>query len=325
MQRRDLLVAAVAVAAAAAAHAQPFRPRPLIVWFASASEAAASRYIGFLKEGLEELGVRDGRDFDLAGRFAEFHVERLSGIAEEIVALRPAIIVCGAVDTAVAARKVTSTIPIVSAALADAVNLGLIASFAHPGGNATGITPYIGGLPSKQLELARELVPAAKRVGLVGNMNDPKAPPQRDELAAAAHDAGVGLIIPDIANPADLDGAVTALAAGKAEVAIVLQTTMLLGHRQNLARLMAASRLPAVYGYREHVDEGGLISYGVDLRWCWHHLAGFVQKILAGAVPADLPIEFPPKLQLVVNLRTAATLGIAIPQLVLARADDVIE
>ena len=138
--------------------------------------------MGFLRKGLEELGYADGRHIDIVVRMAENRAERLPDLAQEIVALKPAVIVAGAVDSALVAKKTTSTIPIVSAALADADHLGLIASFSRPGGNVTGITPYIAGLPAKQIELARELVPGANKIGLLGNMNDPKAPPQRDEL-----------------------------------------------------------------------------------------------------------------------------------------------
>jgi putative tryptophan/tyrosine transport system substrate-binding protein len=131
---------------------------------------------------VEELGYTDGRDVEILVRMAENRAERLPGLAQEIVALQPVVIVAGAVDSALLAKKATSTIPIVSGALADADHLGLIASYSRPGGNVTGITPYIAGLPAKQIELVRELVPRAAKIGLLGNMNDPKAPPQRDEL-----------------------------------------------------------------------------------------------------------------------------------------------
>ena len=281
--------------------------------------------MGFLLEGLREIGDEAGREFDFVGRFAEFEVERLPPLAEEIVRLQPRVIVCGAVDTAVAARKATATIPILSAALADAVHLGLVASYAHPGGNVTGITPYVEGLPAKQLELAREIAPGAKKVGIVGNLNDPKAPPQQHEIETAGRAAEIKMVAPEISSPADIERAINALAGEQVDVAVVLQTTMMLGQRQKIARLMAAHNLPAVYGYREHVDEGGLISYGVDLRWCWHHLATFVDKILKGAAPAGLPVEFPSRLQLVVNMKAAKPLGLTVPPLLLARADEVIE
>jgi putative ABC transport system substrate-binding protein len=231
------------------------------------------------------------------------------------------VIVAGAVDAALVAKKATATVPIVSGALADAEHLGLIASYARPGGNVTGITPYIAGLPAKQIELARELVPSATKIGLLGNMNDPKAPPQRDELKEAARALGLTVVIPDVRGA---EGLVEAIRE-RVDVAIVLQTTMLLSLRNRIAPLMATNRVPAVYGYREHVDEGGLISYGVNLGWCWQHLATYVHKILKGAAPADLPVEFPPRLQMVINVKTANVLGITIPPILFARADEVIE
>jgi putative ABC transport system substrate-binding protein len=299
--------------------------RPLITWLAGATEWNASKYIGFLKEGLQELDYAEGRNFDFTARFADGCVGRLPGLAEELVRLKPAVIVAGAVDAAVACRNVTTTIPIVSAALADAVHLGLIGSYAHPGSNVTGITPYVEGLPAKQLELAREVVPGASKVGLLGNMNDPKAPPQSHGLEDAARTLGVKIIVPEIHTPGDLTGAIQALASERVDAVIVLQTTMLLSERRQIGTLLATNRLPAVYGYREHVDDGGLISYGVDLHWCWHHLATYVQKILSGTAPGDLPVELPTKLQLVVNLKTARALGLTISPLVLARIDEVID
>lgn len=235
------------------------------------------------------------------------------------------MIVAVAVNTAVGVKNLTSTIPIVSSFLADAVHLGLVASFARPGGNVTGITPYVDGLPAKQLELARDVVPGAARVGILGNMNDPKAPPQRREIEDAARPLEVSVVAPEIRSPEDLPGAMTTLAGERVDVVIVLQTTMLLSERRQIAALAAAKRLPAVYGYREHVDEGGLISYGVDTRWCYRRAAAFVHKILNGTAPGDLPLEFPTHLELVVNLKTAKALDITISPLLLARADEVLE
>jgi putative ABC transport system substrate-binding protein len=325
-RREFIALSGVAVATAAfstgsAAASEP----PLLVYFASATKDAASRWIGFLQDGLKEQGYTEGENYKLVGRFAEFEVARLPSLAEEAVRLAPSIIVAGAVDTAVAARRATSTIPIISGALADAIDLGLAASYAHPGGNVTGITPYVDGLPAKQMEFAREIVPDAAKIGLVGNVNDPKAIPQRDELIAAAQKLGVTVIAPKVDTPSDLSAAVQGLKNAGVAIVIVLQTTMLLGQRKQLAQLFAEAELPAVYGYREHVDEGGLASYGVDLSWCWRHVASYVRKILHGAKPAELPIEFPPRLQMVINVKRAKELGLSVPPTLLARADEVIE
>lgn len=329
MKRREfttLLGGAVAVACwSSAGRGQGQSKRPLVVWFGSGTTAAVGTWVGFLRKGLAELGYTDGRDLEILVRMAENRAERLPSLAQEIVALQPTVIVAGAVDSALVAKKATSTIPIVSGALADADHLGLIASYSRPGGNVTGITPYIDGLPAKQIELARELVPTAAKIGLLGNMNDPKAPPQRDELKKAAHALGLAVVIPEVRGAEEVGGAIQVLANERVDLAIVLQTTMMLSLRRDIAPMMAAKRLPAVYGYREHVDEGGLISYGVNLSWCWQHLAMFVDKILRGASPADLPVEFPPRVQMVVNMRTAKALGFVLPSTLLVRADEVIE
>ena len=301
------------------------RSRPLIAWLGSGPQWSASKYINLLREGLRDLGYIDGQNIDIVSRLAEGYVERLPALAEEIVSLKPVVIVAGAVDAAIAARKSTTTVPIVSGALADAVHLGLVASFARPGGNVTGVTPYVEGLPAKQMELAREVVPGAARIGLLGNWIDPKAQPQRQELEAVAPKFGVAIVAPEVRGPDDVPTAIQALARERVNVVIVMQTAMILGERQRIASLLAADRLPAVYGYREHVDAGGLISYGVDLAWCWRRAAVFVGKILKGAAPGDLPLEFPTKLEMVVNLKTAKTLGLTIPATLLTRADEVVE
>jgi len=318
------------IGAAAAAWPTPMRAegsdaKPLIGWVAGGTQANATRLFGYVKEGLAELGWVEGRNFASAARFAEARPERLPGLAAEMVRLKPALIVAGAVDAAVALKTLTATIPIVSAFLADAVHLGLIASNAHPGGNVTGITPYIDGLPAKQLELARQIVPGATRIGIIGNMNDPKAPAQRFELEAAARELGVRLVAPEVREPEDIATAMEALAHERVEVVIVMQTSMLVSERRQIAILAAAKRLPSIYGYREHVDDGGLVSYGVNMRWCCRRLATFVHKILNGASPADLPVEFPTNVEMVVNQKTARALGLSIPALLLSRADEVIE
>ncbi len=189
----------------------------------------------------------------------------------------------------------------------------------------TGITPYVTGLPAKQLELAREVVPGARRVGVLNDITDPKAPPQWQELEAAGRALGVDVAAAEVRSPDDLVGAFQVLAGQRLDVAIVLQTSMLLNARRTIADLAAALRLPMIYGYREHVVDGGLISYGVDLRDCFRRSATYVHKILNGTAPGDLPVEFPTKLELIINLKIAKTLGLAIQPMLLFRADEVIE
>jgi len=274
---------------------------------------------------MREHGYVEGRNFDMVYRYTEGYQDRLPGLTEEVVRLNPAVILAPAVISAVAARKVTSTIPIVCPALADAVHLGLIESEARPGKNVTGIEPYIAGLPAKQIEFAREIVPGAKTIGLLTNLQDPKAPAQAQELQAAARALEIKMASADANRPEDLDGALQSLAAERVDVVIVLQTSLLLSSGRQIAEQANARRLPTVYGYREHVLAGGLISYGVDLRWCYHRGAYFVDRILRGTAPGDLPVEFPTSMHLAVNLKTAAALGISVNPMLIGRADEVIE
>jgi putative ABC transport system substrate-binding protein len=308
-----------------AAHAQPSVKRPLIAWLSLGAKEASWVFVEAFLQGMKEHGYVEGRQFDLAYRFAAGYIERLPAFAEELVRLDPSVIIAAASGPAVAAKKATSTIPIVVPALADAVHLGLIVSDARPGGNVTGISPYVAGLPAKQLELAREVVIGASRIGILANLSDPKAPPQLQELEAAGRKLGLSVVAPDVHIPGDLDGALQALARQRVEVMIVLQTSMLVSERRTIAALAATTRLPAIYGYREHVDDGGLISYGVDLLYCVRRGGYYVHKILNGVAPGDLPVEFPTKLELVINLKTAKALGLEIPPTLLARADEVIE
>jgi putative ABC transport system substrate-binding protein len=328
MRRRDfiaLIGGAGALAWPRAAVAEVSGKRPLIAWLSLGEKAASWVFVEAFLQGMRELGYSERENFDFAPRFAEGYIDRLPALAQELVQLRPSVIVSAASGPAVAAKRATATIPIVTPALADAVHLGLVASESRPGGNVTGITPYVKGLPAKQMELAREIVPGASRIGVLANLSDPKAPPQWQELETAGHELGAEVVMADAHSPDDLDRAFQALAAQRTEVTVVLQTSMLLSERRRIATLAASTRLPVVYGYREHVDDGGLISYGVDLRACFRRSAYYVQKILNGVPPGDLPIEFPTKLELVINLKAAKALGLTVPPTLLARADEVIE
>jgi putative ABC transport system substrate-binding protein len=279
---------------------------------------------GNLVKGLLEFGYEQGRNIDIIRRTDIFR-DRVPSIEEMVALVKPDIIVAPATLEAVAARKATSTIPIVCAALADAIHLGLIASEARPGGNVTGIEPYIAGLPAKQIELVREVVPTARRVGLLTNMNDPKGPPQVGDLKAACRALGPSVVDADTSTSKDIPNALAALANEEVDVAVVLQTNLLLNMSEQIGDIALEKRLPTVFGYREHVIYGGLVSYGVDLRWCYRRAGYFVDNILRGARPGDLPIEFPTKLWLAANLKTARALGVTVPAGLLARADEVIE
>ncbi len=195
---------------------------------------------------------------------------------------------------AVALKKATNALPIVVAALADPIELGLIQSYSHPGGNVTGIMPYVNGLPTKQLELARELIPGATRIGLIDDVTDPKAIPQGREIKAAGEKMKIRIIPGEVRTAADIAGAYETFSTGDAEVVVVEQSSMLVNAAQVIAEAAAAKKLPTLYGYHEHVEAGGLISYGVNLDWCFRRAAYFVDRILKGARRLNCLSSFQP-------------------------------
>jgi len=284
---------------------QVSRKRPLIGRLSSGSKDVppVAKYIDRFLAGMRELGYVEGRDFDMTYAMADFHADRLPQVTAELVKLAPDVILAGGTLEAVAARKATTTIPVVVGALADPVALGFATSDARPTGNVTGITPYVKGLPAKQLELAREVVPGATRIGLIDDVTDPKAHPQQQEIEAAGRSLDIEIVPAEVRTAADIDAAYQALASAGVQAVVVEQSNMFLFARQPIAEAAATKRLPTVYGYREHVEAGGLISYGINLDWCQHRAAYYVDKILKGVKPSDLPIEFPTHLELVINLK----------------------
>ncbi|MBR0712677.1 ABC transporter substrate-binding protein [Bradyrhizobium liaoningense] len=303
--------------------------RPLIAW-AGAPPPGRSlppfmvEFFNSFMLGLSDAGYVQGRNINVVRR-AEVLPDRMASIEEMILKLSPDIVLAPSTLEAVAVRKATSSIPIVCPALADAVHLGLIASEARPGGNVTGIEPYVAGLPTKQIELAREIAPNASRIGLLTNLADPKGPPQMVDLRGACRTLGLTVVEADASSPDDISAALGTLARKQVDVVVVLQTSFLLFSSERIAAFAREERLPTVFGYREHVAMGGLVSYGVDLRWCYRRAAYFADKILKGTRPGDLPIEFPSNFWLAVNLGTAKLLGRQLPTPLLTRADEVIE
>ena len=327
MRRREFIGLVGAIAAwPQPVLSQPAK-RPVIGRLALPSKNADLfvRYDGQFLAGMRDLGYSEGRDFEVVYRLADFHAERLPQLAAELVQLHPDVIFVAASLDAVAMKKATDTIPIVVATLGDPVALGLIEGFARPGGNVTGITPYVKGLPAKQLELAREVVAGATRVGLVDDVTDPKTHPQRQEIEVTGRRLEIKIVPAEVRTAADIGPAYEALAAGGVEVVVVEQSSMLVLARKRIAEAAAVKKLPTVYGYHEHVEAGGLVSYGVNLDWCFHRSAYYVDRILKGEKPAELPVEFPTKLELSINMKVAKALGITVPPTLLVRADDVIE
>jgi putative ABC transport system substrate-binding protein len=331
MRRRDFITilggaAATQVIRPGPVPAATSAKRPIIgVPIFHPATKAGALFPGYFLKGLQDRGYVVDRDLDIQFRLADGDWDRWPAVIEEIIQLKPDVINAFATLEAVGARKATSTIPIVCSALGDAVRLGLIASEARPGGNVTGIMPYVAGLPAKQIELAREIVPGASTVGLLTNLRDPKAPAQVPDLEAAAQAAGLKIVAADVDRPDDIEVAFRELANKRADVVIVLATNLFVTRTPEIAAAALAMKLPTVCEYREHVIEGALISYGVDLSWCFQRSGYFIDKILHGAAPGDLPIEFPTKFPLTINLKTAKELGITLPPSLLARADEVIE
>jgi putative ABC transport system substrate-binding protein len=273
---------------------------------------------------LRELGFVENQDFDFVYRSADGHLDRLPTLADEMIALQPDVILATVTPTVVVLKARSQTIPIVCPFLADPIRLGLIASDARPGGNVTGILFRVSGLAGKQLEFGLKLVPNATRIGMLVNVAG-GVTIDRQEAESAAQRLGVTVVPAEVHAPEDLDAAFGALSNAHVDGVIVLIDGMFFEERERIAKLAATSRLPAFYAFRDHVDAGGLISYGVNLAECFRRAATYVVKILKGAKPGDLPVEFPPKLELVINLEAAKALGITVPPTLLATADEVIE
>jgi putative ABC transport system substrate-binding protein len=313
MRRREFitLVGGAAAAACSVARAQTRKERTLIATFSSGTptQRKGLPFSASFLNGLRELGYIEGRDFDVVARLAASNDE-LPKVAEELIRLNPDVILASASAAALAAKRATSTIPIVVAALGNPAALGLSESdFRRPSGNLTGIMPYVRGLPAKQLEIAREIVPGAQKIGIVHDTSDIKATGQWDEINAAATNFEIKIVMADARRPEDVEPAFRNFKAERVDAVIVLQSSFLILDRANIAAAAAATRLPTVCGYRELVEAGALISYGVDLVDCFHRAATYVYRILKGTPVAHLPIEFPTKLELVINLKTAKVLG----------------
>lgn len=273
-------------------------------------------------QALRDLGYVEGRNTVIEGRFYGDNAERLPALAAELVRLDVDVIVAGTSPAPEVARRATSTIPIVMANHADPVASGLVPSFAKPGGNVTGLSLVAPELRVKQLQLLKELLPKVTRVAFLRN---PAVALDLKELENAAQSFGLTVLVVDASVPGELAGAFAAAVKNRAGAIVVLAGYMFWAQRNYVAELAANSRLPAVYLFREHVDAGGLISYGPDLRDNYRRAAGYVDKILRGANPGDLPIEQPTKFDLSINLKTAKALGLTIPLSVIARADRIVE
>jgi putative ABC transport system substrate-binding protein len=313
------------LAAPLVAEAQPGGKVARIGFLETGSLSANLRGRGSFQERLRELGYIEGRNVAFESRGADGKVDKLAGLATELIGLKVDVIVTVGSEAVLAAKQATSTIPIVMAIVSDPVGLGIIASLARPGGNITGVTDLDIEQIGKRLELLKELVPGLSRVALVWKTGHPKEQEALREAEAAARSLGIRLQRVGVRDPNEFQGAFSAMAREHVGAFLVVADTMFSTHRVHLVGLAAKGRLPAIFWRREFVEAGGLMSYGSSYSEQYRHAATYVDKILRGAKPADLPVEQPTKFELVISLKTAMALGLTIPPSVLARADEVIE
>jgi len=299
-------------------------PRIGVLAVGSASDAAL-RFEAF-RQGLRERGWIEGQNVVLEYRWGDGRYDRLPDLAAELVRLKVDVIFAPGTAGLVAAQNATRTIPIVFATAADPLGRGIIASLARPGGNVTGLSFSVGfEIVGKQLEVLKEVVPKVSRVAVLGNPGSPAYGPMLREAQVAGRSLGVQLQVLEARGPNEFDRAFAAMVKQRAGALLVLADAAYIFDRTPLAQLAAKSRLPAIYGLREHVEAGGLLAYGPNLSDLFRRAATYVDKILKGAKPADLPVEQPTKFELVINLKTAKALGLTIPRSLLLRADQVIE
>ena len=334
MDRRAFvrLIGAGAIAAPLGAFAQPVgKIRKIGILNALPREAPLPQ--AFLR-GLRDLGYVEGKNIIVEFRNGGY--DAFPALADDLVKLKVDVIYAVLEQAALAASNATTTIPIVFAVIGDPVGLGLVASLAHPGGNATGLTAFGADLGGKRVELLKELIPRLSRVGLLWNPAVPAkmqpgahmnsvAPAGLELTQAAGRPLGVQVQSFPVRSPSELSDVIGAAARERIGALIVEENSLTYAERNRIIEITAAHGLPAIYGYRDYVVSGGLISYGANLPELMHRAMVYIDKILKGAKPSDLPVEQPTKFELVINLKTAKVLGINIPQSLLLRADEVIK
>jgi ABC-type uncharacterized transport system substrate-binding protein len=276
------------------------------------------------RQGLRERGYVEGKNIVFEYRYAEGKLDRLPALAAELVRLKVDVILSGGPQSTRAAKEATATIPIVMGFDNDPVGSGSVASLARPGGNITGLSTLAPEISGKQLELLKEIVPRLSRVAILGNSTDPGNAQVVGETERAAVALGVQHLYLDVRAPEDIETAFRAASKGRADAVLTLPSFLLTSQRKQLVDLAVKSRFPAIYDRREFVEDGGLMTYAVSSTDLFRRAATYVDKILKGAKPADLPVEQPTKFELVINLKAAKQIGVTIPPNVLARADKVI-
>ena len=326
MKRREFITLLGGAAAAwpLAARAQQSAKLPTIGFLGADPPAAMGQWVAAFVRRLRELGWIENRTVAIEYRWAEGRSERYAEIAAEFVRLKVDVIVTHSSGPVLAANQATSVIPIVFAVSGDPLGTGLVASLARPGGNVTGLSVQFTDLAGKRLELLREVLPGLRRLAILANIGNPGSALEMGEVQATARTLGVERLTLEIRRAEDIAPAFETL-KGRAEALYVCSDPLVFTNRIRINTLALAARLPTMHGLREYVEAGGLMSYGANFPDLFRRVADYVDKILRGAKPADLPVEQPTKFDLVVNLITAQALGLTMPPSLLARADDVIE
>jgi putative ABC transport system substrate-binding protein len=324
MDRRTFLAGtgAVLLAPPLAAEAQPVGKVPRVGWLELGSMPPKEA----LPHALRELGWVEGQNIVIEYRWAEGHFDRLLDLAAELVRLKVDVIAASPAPATAAAKQATGTIPIVFMGVSDPVGLGLVASLARPGGNVTGLTYGVGSnIYGKDLELLREVVPKVRRVAVLSNPASPSQPLILSEVKGAARSLGLQLHLVEARGPGDFDAVFSVMAKERVGALFVVQDPAFSPQRGRLADLAVKNRLPSIFTQREDTEAGALMSYGPSLSDLFRRGAIYLDKILKGAKPADLPVGQPTKFELVINLKTAKSLGLTIPSSLLGRADEVIQ
>ena len=328
MDRRDTVLALLALGAAPLAAEAQQATKVARIGCLATNPAISTRLREAFVQGLRDLGYIEGRNLLIEYRDADGKAERLPALAAELVALKVDVIVASGTLAALAARRATKTLPIVFSPAGDPVGSGLVASLARPGGNVTGLSAFAPELVGKRLELLKEAVPGISRVAVLWQPGAFGERTEKDTLKraeVAARDLGMPLQFVEARGPDDFARAFSDMSRARASALAVLASNMFNSERRRLVDLAAEKRLPKVYSARELVDAGGLMSYGANLADLNRRAATYVDRILKGTKPADLPVEQPTKFELIINLKTAKALGLTIPQSVLGRADEVIQ
>jgi putative ABC transport system substrate-binding protein len=324
MQRREFIMLIGGAAAwPLAARAQQLVP--VVGYLSSLSHDETSHLIAGFQKGLTEAGYVEGQSVSVEYRFADGRYDRLPAMAAELIRRPVAVIVATAPPAALAAKVATTTIPIVFVVGLDPVAAGLVATFNRPGGNATGITLITGPLGQKRLELLLELVPKASTIAMLHNPVSPDAAPEIRDVQAAAQANNLQLKMLNAGTPSEIDAAFTSVGQQRPDALIVGTDPVYVIRREEITALAARLQIPTIYPFREFVASGGLISYGTSLVGAYRQAGLYTGRILKGAKPGDLPVQLPTTFELVINLKTAKALGLAIPPTLLTRADEVIE